>query len=275
MTTPNDGPGTGSPEREGSEAGVYEYFLGGRDLPTEADASIAVEAIHTAPEAISCARENRAFVRRAARVLVERGIRRFVDVGCGYPTHGPLHEAVLELAPDARVAYVDYDPAVAEYAERRVDVPDAQVRWIAANLRRPWDVADHPRLQELIGLDDQPVAVFHAAVLHFVPDEPEDPGEYGAYEIAEWWRDRIPSGSYLVISHVVSSSDPERTDRAARAWDRSRSSVVVRTPAEVDELFIGCELLEPGLVDAAQWGASEPPESTDDAVLFAGIGRVP
>lgn len=271
MTTPSaheEVPGGADPSR-GSEAGAYAYLLGDRSVPTSADAEIAEHALREAPEASFAATENRAFVQRAARELWNLGIRQFIDLGCGFPINGPVHEA---LPPDAAIVAVDYDPKVAEYARSQM-AAQANCTWVTANLRKPWEVAEHPELRRRIDLD-QPVAVLLAAVLHFVPDDPEDPEELGAYRITEWWRDNVASGSYLVISHAVAGHDPDGTERAARAWDRSRSALLLRTPAEVDELFMGLELIGPGyLVTTTEWGTNAP-SPIDDAVLMAGVGRV-
>lgn len=268
-SAPEKAPDAVAASSSGSEAGVYAYLLGDRSIPTSVDTEIAEHALREAPEASFAATENRAFVQRAARELWNLGIRQFIDLGCGFPVNGPVHEA---LPPDATVVAVDYDPKVAEYARSHVGEQE-NCTWVTANLRTPWEVADHPELKRRIDFG-RPVAVLLAAVLHFVPDEPENPGELGAYRITEWWRDHVAEGSCLVISHVVAGHDPDGTERAASAWNRSRSSAVVRTPDEVDELFMGLELIGPGyLVTTTEWGTNAP-SPIDDAVLMAGVGRV-
>lgn len=272
MTTPSaheEATGCAVPANRGSEAGAYAYLLGDRSVPTRADAEIAEHALREAPEASFAAMENRAFVQRAARELWNRGIRQFIDLGCGYPVHGPVHEA---LPSDAAIVAVDYDPNVAEYARSHM-AEHMNCTWVTANLRKPWEVAQNPDLRQRIDLDE-PVAVLLAAVLHFVPTAPESPDELGAYGIAEWWRDNVAEGSYLVITHAVAGHDTDGAQRAASAWDRSRSQLILRTPAEVDELFMGLELIGPGyLVSTTEWGTNAP-SPVNDAVLMAGVGHV-
>ena len=47
---------------------------------------------------------------RGGRAAREGGIAQFLDLGAGLPTHPAVHEAVREVNPVARVAYVDFDP---------------------------------------------------------------------------------------------------------------------------------------------------------------------
>jgi len=48
--------------------------------------------------------------------MAEQGIRQFIDLGSGLPTQGNTHEAVSQVAPGARVVYVDHDPMVLAHA---------------------------------------------------------------------------------------------------------------------------------------------------------------
>ena len=56
------------------------------------------------------AQANRAFLQCVVRFLVgEAGVRQIIDVGTGIPAAGNVHEVAAEVAPGARVAYVDSD----------------------------------------------------------------------------------------------------------------------------------------------------------------------
>src|SRR5690242_9807786 len=87
-------------------ARMYDYYLGGKNN-FAADRAAAEQALSFAPELRQGAQEVRRFLRRAVTFLTEAGIRQFVDVGCGLPTQGNVHEIAQAIAPDARVAYVD------------------------------------------------------------------------------------------------------------------------------------------------------------------------
>ena len=68
---------------------------------------------------------NRAFMHRVGRFLAaERGLRQFLDVGTGIPTQPNLHEIVQEVAPDARIVYVDNDHYKSGCAHASVTAPE-------------------------------------------------------------------------------------------------------------------------------------------------------
>ncbi len=57
-------------------ARIYDYFLGGKDnFP--ADREVADQVVAIAPVARDVVEDNRAFLRRAVRYLVDQGIRQF------------------------------------------------------------------------------------------------------------------------------------------------------------------------------------------------------
>jgi S-adenosyl methyltransferase len=73
------------------------------------DREAADRIIEVMPEIRDAAEANRGFLRRAARDMAERGIRQFIDIGCGLPTQNNTHEVVHKVNPNARVVYVDND----------------------------------------------------------------------------------------------------------------------------------------------------------------------
>ena len=152
-------------------ARIYDYLLGGKDnFP--ADREVAEQLLAIAPVAHDVVEDNRAFLRRAVRVLTrEAGIRQFIDLGSGLPTQGNVHEIVQAIAPDARVVYVDNDAMVVTHG-RALLAGDNTVA-IQADLREPEVILGHPEVRELIDFD-QPVALLLMAILHFIPDE-QDP----------------------------------------------------------------------------------------------------
>ena len=121
-------------------ARIYDYMLGGtHNFP--ADREAAQQVVQVWPLAPALARTNRAFLRRVVRTLTDAGIGQFLDLGSGIPTAGNVHE----LAPQARVVYVDIDPvAVAE----SLDILEGNDRAAAlrADLREPESILDHPEV---------------------------------------------------------------------------------------------------------------------------------
>ena len=241
-------------------------MLAGKDnFP--ADQATAEAALAIAPELRVMARENRAFLRRAVRFLAaEAGIRQFLDIGTGLPTQGNVHEVAQEVAPDARVVYVDADPVVLVHGRALLAGSD-KVIIIQADLRRPEELLDDPELRGLIDFA-QPVAVLLVAVLHAVTDA-EDP-----IGIVTRLRDAMAPGSYLVVSHSSAEGMAEVSARVGAVLGRA-APFVPRTRAQLLRFFDGFELVEPGLVFAPQWrpNASDAVEDAEGAWIFGGVGR--
>ena len=245
-------------------AGIYDYLLGGRHHST-ADREAAEKALAIAPEARFAARENRAFLQRVVRYIAGQGVRQYIDIGSGFPTVGPVHEIATEVVPDPHVIYVDYDPAVTALSRELLKSPNAVT--IARDLRYPWDIIEDPEVTRLIDWS-QPVAVLMVAILHFIPDA-EDPAE-----IIATFRDLMASGSYLVISHASHGENPDAAEEASHAWDSARSGMTLRTPHDIDGLFVGFDLVPPGLVTTTEWGTANL-APTGQGLILAGVGRVP
>jgi len=230
-------------------ARMYDYLLGGtHNFPADRQ---AIEALLDAvPNARTGARENRAFLGRAVRYLVqEAGIRQFLDIGAGLPTTGNVHEVAQSAAPECRVAYVDNDPIVLAHAhDLLASHPSGRTTYVQADLRDPGAILSDPAVRGTLDFT-QPVAVMLLAVLHFFPDA-DDPAA-----IVGTLLDALPSGSYLVASHVT--SDFHDPDMAARGTQSVQHAGVPFRARSADELtghiLAGLELAEPGLVPVSEW----------------------
>ena len=86
-------------------------LLGGKDN-FAADREQAQKLLSVFPRAAELARESRQFQRRAVTYVAGRGIRQFIDLGCGLPTAPNTHETARDIQPDATIAYVDNDELV-------------------------------------------------------------------------------------------------------------------------------------------------------------------
>ncbi len=83
-------------------ARVYDALLGGMHN-FAADREVANSLAAIIPTARDIARANRLFLGRAVRLLVDEGIRQFLDIGSGMPTQGSVHEVARAVAPESRV----------------------------------------------------------------------------------------------------------------------------------------------------------------------------
>jgi S-adenosyl methyltransferase len=138
-----------------------------------------------APEIVTGARENRAFLGRAVRYLAgEAKVRQFLDIGTGIPTAGNTHEVAQAVAPESRVVYVDNDPIVLAHARALlVSRDEGATSFIDADLRKPGQIIAAAR----DSLDfSQPVALLLVAILHFIPDSDEP------RKLVEFYRDALP-----------------------------------------------------------------------------------
>ena len=255
-----------------SMARVYDYMLGGAHN-FAVDRAVADQTEKLMPGSRQIARLNRAFLGRAVRFLVESGVRQFLDIGSGVPTVGNVHEIAHKIAPDSRVMYVDKDPvAVAHSQLILADTANAGV--IRADMRDPEEIIGHPRTRELLNFDE-PVAVLMVFMLHWVADQ-DDP-----YSLVARYMAAMPSGSYLVVSHVTADHREDQIGGVAKMIEgRSDTERLnYRTHSEVLRFFEGMDLVEPGLVGCGVWRPAHSGDFSDDVDfnrhVYAGVARKP
>jgi len=251
-------------------ARIYDYLLGGKDN-FAADREAAKQLIAVTPYMAGVVRDNRAFIGRAVRYLAgEAGLRQFLDLGTGLPTQANVHEMAQEIAPDARVVYVDNDPVVWSHGNALLAHGD-RVAMVHADLRQPAEVLQHPDVLGLLDLA-QPVAVLCASVLHFVSDA-EDP-----HRIIAEYRRHLAAGSYLAVTHgpiVTAEEDPTGiVGGVTSVYYRASAQLHLRSVQEIRRFFDGFDLVDPGVVWINEWRpdpgvpAEGPPRS-----LCGGVGR--
>jgi hypothetical protein len=242
-------------------ARVYDYLLGGA-ANFETDRQFAEKLLEMMPQARMAARLNRAFLRRAVRYCVAQGISQFLDIGSGVPTSGNVHE----IAPDARVQYVDNEPVAVSHSELLLRDNDL-ASCMLGNLTDPEPILASPVLDFA-----QPIALLTVAVLHFIPDD-QHPREAMARYVAA-----LAPGSYLVLSHGVERTRIPGIEDVDRLYETSANPGVRRTADEVRAFFDGLDLVEPGLVWTPEWHPDSPEDVGDDpasALVMAGVARKP
>lgn len=258
-------------------ARVYDVFLGGTDnFPADREAAAMALALALAanPRGHLAVRHNRDFVRRAVTELITgAGIRQFLDVGAGLPTRQNVHQIVQDIAPEARIVYVDHDPVVLVHAQALLTgSAEGRTDYIEADLRDPAKIL----LEARRTLDfDSPVALVLAAVLNFIEDDE-------AYDIVRNLLDALPSGSHLVLSHLSEDMNPVAIDKVAETFRKRGFSFVLRSRAGIERFLTenGLEQLEPGIVPAHHWrpdhaaDAAEAPEPAPSAEHLAGLDAI-
>ncbi|MCW3845309.1 SAM-dependent methyltransferase [Micromonospora yasonensis] len=251
-------------------ARVYDFLLGGKDN-FAADRAAAAEGLKVNPNAATAPLQNRAFLRRAVRFLAaEAGIRQFLDIGTGLPTSPNVHEIAQAVDPSARIVYVDNDPIVLVHARALLtSKPEGRTAYVDSDLRDVERILAAPELQNNLDLD-QPVAVLLLAILHFLDDE-DDP-----YRVVERLMAALPSGSYLVLSHITADFEPAAWARFVQIMGRQGITTRLRDQPEVARFFTGLELVDPGVVPILRWRPEQDERFTDaQAALYGGVARKP
>ncbi|MEU2877066.1 SAM-dependent methyltransferase [Streptomyces sp. NPDC007070] len=252
-----------------SVARIYDYYLGGSHN-FEVDREAARKAMEHLPGLPKIMQANRAFMRRAVRFALDEGVTQFLDIGSGIPTFGNVHEIAQAARPGSRVVYVDHDPVAVTHSEAVLaGNDDADV--VAADLRKPREILESPRLRALIDVN-RPVALLLVAILHFVEDT-DDP--YAA--VAEL-RDALAPGSLLVLTHASYEGiplPPERSAGAVDVYKDIRNPLIMRSREQIARFFEGYDMVEPGLVPMPLWRPETAPEDEDPYAFsgYAGVGR--
>jgi hypothetical protein len=253
-------------------ARMYDYFLGGKDN-FAADRETARKAMASWPAVRTAVRENRAFLGRAVRFLVaEAGIRQFLDIGTGLPSANNVHEVAQAVAPECRVVYVDNDPIVLAHARALLtSAPEGKTAYIHADLRDPEKILGHQAVRYALDLTE-PVALMLVAILHFLPDS-DNPRQ-----IMRTLLDALPSGSYLVASHVTPEHDPEGVIGLERTYQAAGVPAQTRVVDDFADLaFTGLELVDPGLTLVSEWrpDSTGPRPLASEVNWYGGVARKP
>ncbi len=245
-----------------SAARMYDYAIGGKDN-YEVDRRAVHQVAQLVPEFRAVAQANRGFLIRAVQTMAGLGIDQFVDLGSGIPTTPNVHEVAQAFRPAAKVVYVDNDPIVTTY-NRALREPRPGVLALNHDLRRPHSLIDEPSLRTHLDLD-RPIGLLLVAVLHFVRREM-------AVKVLDQYRKLLPAGSHLAISVVCSDgTDPVVVERLEQVFQSSATPFVARSTSQVEQLFDGAALIEPGLVDVTQWRNDEKPLPIR---VLSGVARI-
>lgn len=249
-----------------SAARIYDFLLGGAHN-FAADRLLGEKFLDALPSARDVARLNRAFLRRAVKMLLESGVRQFIDIGSGIPTVGNVHEIAGEFASDARVVYVDNEPVAVAHSDLLLqDSPNATI--LHADVTRPDSILRHPETERMLDFS-KPIGLLMVGVLHFVPREADAPS------LVRRYRDALPEGSYFALSHFTADIKPDEMAGVSEVMRQSADPIHPRSHAEIIELFDGFDLIEPGVVGTALWRPDNPKASVEQpgaSQIYAGVG---
>jgi len=210
-----------------SAARVYSYALGGQHW-FAVDKAFVEEQVAANPDYIHILRSNRSAVGRVVEYAYrEHGITQFVDIGSGLPSDGNVHEVADEIADgECTVAYVDNEKIAVAHSEILLaDSADVNRHHaVYANFldaEQLWELV----MDRQIIRPDQPICLMLMALVHFIPDEA------GPENALAYYREVLPRGSLLAISHIVfeEPTDPDEEDQAVLARWRDTVQAYTKT----------------------------------------------
>ncbi|WP_078965753.1 SAM-dependent methyltransferase [Streptomyces aureocirculatus] len=225
-------------------ARMYDWYLNGKDhYPRDRAAAEQVQQMF--PDVGPLARINRRFMHQASRLLAERGVKQFLDIGTGIPTEPNLHQVVQEVSRDAKVMYVDRDPTVLAHAQALLrSTPEGQTQYLHADVREPGKIT--AAASKFLNFQE-PVALSMVAVLHFIEDNSKP------YDLLARLLEPLPRGSCLMLSHVTGDLDPATWDKVVAYYRKIGTSAQARSRREFADFFSGLQLFEPGVQLVEEW----------------------
>ena len=185
-----------------------------------------------------------------------------------------VHETAQAVNPAARCAYVDTDPVV--FPHSRVHqapvrhgedlVPSEDVAVVRADLREPGNVLADQEVTAVIDLTE-PVCFVFGLVLHFL-----DLGD--AREVTAGYVRRMVPRSLLVVSSAYFSDEDLAKQLSA---EYTAQTWYNHSPADVESLFAGLDLVQPGITEAHGWRGGMPAQRLRhrDGHVLAGTARKP
>lgn len=235
-----------------SAARVYDALLGGYNN-FAVDRALARQLLSIYPDFGLAAHANQAFLRRVVRFLSEQGIRQFLDVGLGVTAAGSVHQVAQALHPDARVVYAESDPVAVTYSQHLIG-GDPHIASVRSDPSRPEEVLAHPEVTGLLDWN-APLGLLLSA-LSYLDDRTAD-------RAAQIWRDALPLGGFMAISHWALDRQGSEKMRQLASTLRKTIGLRGRSCAEIVRFFGDWKLVEPGPVYGPLWR----PESADDLLL--------
>jgi SAM-dependent methyltransferase len=254
-----------------SIARVYDAFLNGKDN-YEIDREVLRRVQQVAPEAIRLGGDNRDFLIRVTRFIASQtGITQFLDCGSGLPTSENTHQVAQRIQPDTRVVYVDNDPVVLAHGRALLEEND-HTHFSAADIFEPSQIINDEVVRRHLNFSE-PIALFQIGTLHHYD------GERSPQSIMAEYIDALPSGSYVAISHFFDPQITPELSELARKMEQvflhsPMGSGWFRTQDEIEAMFQGVELVEPGLVRCADWWPDGPRIKPLDPVQHCIVGAV-
>jgi hypothetical protein len=252
-------------------ARIYDYLLGGKDN-YDMDRAAGDASVKVWPALPIHMHAGRSFMHRVGRYLArEAGIRQFLDIGTGIPTKPNLHEIVQEVAPDARIVYVDNDPIVLAHSRALMHgTREGRIEYIDGDMRDPEAILAAPQLRDTLDLT-QPIGLLLISMLHFIEDDDE------ALRVVRRVMDVLPPGSYFAATIATDEFNPEPLAKVRETYHEFGETLEWRTSEQALRFFEGLQLVEPGLVQMHKWRPNQidvgKMPADEDIAMYGAVGR--
>ncbi|GAA4911481.1 SAM-dependent methyltransferase [Actinomycetospora succinea] len=230
-------------------ARVFDYNLGGTEN-LEVDREFSVEVDAMMPGMSALCRDHRSFSRAVVDHWCAEGIDQFLELGSGLPTVDHVHTRSRRVHPDARVAYVDWDPRTVEHARRLVAGHEG-VSVLHADAGDAAAVLAAPEVRDVLDLS-RPVGLLAVGVLHYLHDDALAARAVRAYT------DALAPGSGFAISHLTSVGRPDIHAWATMNHGGWSYAPRLRGPVEMTPWLDGWAVVGPGWVSAPDWRPQGP-----------------
>lgn len=251
-------------------ARIWNYWMGGKDYyPVDREAGDQFAAIY--PGIMHMARESRYFISRVVRFLAgDMGIRQFLDIGTGLPSHDNTHEVAQRVAPESRIVYVDNDPLVLAHARALLTSnAEGATDYIDADLNDPGTLLKIAATK----LDfNQPFAIMLMGILGHI-GAPHEHDDAEARSIVNRLKAALRPGGYLAV-YEATNTVPAHNE-AIREYNQSGAvPYYLRSPQQIARFFDGLELVEPGVVPIQKWHPDHSPFSPSFEVnAWGGVAK--
>jgi hypothetical protein len=246
-------------------ARIWNYWMGGKDN-FAADRAAGDGVAQVYPEIVLMAQQSRKFLIRVVRYLAaEAGVRQFLDIGTGLPTMQNTHEVAQQITPESRIVYVDNDPMVLAHARALlVNATDEGVTtYVHADYHDPEQIlAEAAKTLDF----QQPVAVMYMGVMGYEPDLDL------VRAIVERTMAETTSGSHLVLWDGTDTT-PAVVQGAQKLAESGGVPYILRSPEQLESLFAGLTMVEPGLAQITRWRPDDPDAERIDA--YGAVARKP
>ncbi|KZB85136.1 SAM-dependent methyltransferase [Amycolatopsis regifaucium] len=253
-----------------SIARVFDALLGGQDN-YEADRVVLRQILELAPDAQVMAKEVRHWLVRTVRYLTDRErVEQFLDLGSGFPTGDNTHQVAQRYNPEARVVYVDHDPVVLAHGRAQLAANDF-AHMAGNDLTEPAELLEE--LASTHRLDfDRPIGLILCAIIHHIADIDE------ARKIVRAYVDALAPGSFVVVLHQHNPADGSEAADVATSLEKRFTGTGLdtffRTREEIESLFEGLDLVDPGLTYPHLWWPDGPRFTPLSPVNFTSLGGV-